>query len=514
MNPYPGLRPFRADEAALFTGREMVAETVATRLRLSPITLLFARSGVGKSSFLTCRLIPLLAETSRVRYLNEWDATPPEVMIEQEVGSLQGGYGEFSERPVLILDQFEDLFKLPSNRDGLWDTLAGLVNIHDAPVSVLVSMREEWLGAWEEATDYLPDALSSLVRLSPLTDGELRRAVLRPAEVEGSVAVSADLVPFLLDDLRRPSAYGLGGAYVEPGLLQLVCRRLWDEAAASAERAMDVALYTRLGRSEQIEREFIWSDLGSAGQPAGIFTAAERLVWVGLTRYLMAAPGVKAVVGADSLARRLQWRDLGAAGPAVMAASVGRRSRGYLRASPELRGEPPADVVALIDRVLKKGADLGFLKQQSGTVAAAEANVPAPAEAWRYELAHDALGELFQQFAVEFQGWMRQRVAILFGGLIGLLIVLPLFVNSWHQHGFAGAVGSLLAGAALVTIIWGLRRLFGLAVELLVYPLVRRLASGRMPLEREQPGRPASRTPRARADGRAKLPGGRRRFRN
>jgi len=49
-----------------------------------------------------------------------------------------GGNGDFSERPVLILDQFEDLFKLPSNRDDLWDTLAGLVNVHDAPVQRLL----------------------------------------------------------------------------------------------------------------------------------------------------------------------------------------------------------------------------------------------------------------------------------------------------------------------------------------------------------------------------------------
>lgn len=54
-NPYPGLRPFRAEEAAFFFGREALAASVATRLRLRPLTVLFARSGIGKSSFLTCR---------------------------------------------------------------------------------------------------------------------------------------------------------------------------------------------------------------------------------------------------------------------------------------------------------------------------------------------------------------------------------------------------------------------------------------------------------------------------
>jgi hypothetical protein len=482
MNPYPGLRPFRADEAALFTGRELAADLIATRLRLAPLTLLFARSGVGKSSFLTCRLIPLLAATSSVAYLNEWGSERPAVAVERRVQELLATARQTLERPVLILDQFEDVFKLPGDREDLWEALAGLVNVHDAPVSVLISMREEWLGAWVEATDYLPDALGSLVRLAPLSDGELAQAIQRPAALEGAV-VAPDLLPLLLADLRRPSAYGLGGEYGEPGMLQLVCRRLWEEAAKSGRPTMDAELYTRLGRAPQIERDFVWRYLGDAGPADAPFSPTERVVWVGLTRYLTTVPGVKAIVDADGLARRLHLRDLGAPGPAMAAAALSRRSRRYLQASPDQRGDPPADVVALIERALRRGAERGLLKQQ-GAASGANGHGDAAPAAPRYELAHDALAGLLQQFAGEFQSWMRRRTLLLYVGLIGLLIILPLFVNSWHSKGPSNALWSLLFDALFVSVIWGLRRLFGLAVEVAVYPLVRRLAHGRVPLER------------------------------
>jgi hypothetical protein len=125
MNPYPGLRPFHADDAALFTGRELAADLIATRLRLTPLTLLFARSGVGKSSFLTCRLIPLLTATSNVAYLNEWGREHSAIAVKQRVNDLLTTAQQTIERPVLILDQFEDVFKLPGSRDDLWELLEG-----------------------------------------------------------------------------------------------------------------------------------------------------------------------------------------------------------------------------------------------------------------------------------------------------------------------------------------------------------------------------------------------------
>lgn len=471
MNPYPGLRPFTPEEAPLFTGRDAIADAAATRLRIAPLTVLFARSGVGKSSFLMCRLLPLLAVDSRVELMNEWGAEPPEVAIDRRLSALQAAASAGAEKPVLVLDQFEDVFKLAGDRDALWDRLAAWVNSDDAPVSVLISMREEWLGAWQEAVEYLPDALASLIRLAPLSDRELARAIQRPAQIDGTVTVTPDVVRLLLADLQRPHAYGLGGARVEAGLLQLVCHRLWEEAAGAPGHTMNVALYERLGRSDQIVREFIWNKLGSTGTTGAAFTSSERVVWVGLTRYLTLGQGAKALVSPRILAQQLQMRDLGLAGPAALAGVVSRRNRTYLGTGPEKRGLPPPELVAVIATVLQKGADAGFVKPQRGALAE---------DGRLYELAHDTLGAFLQQFALDFEHWVRNRFVTALGVVAVVFVALTVVVNVFKFTGPKDAAGAVLALLVLLGLAWLVRTALSYVSPVMAFPVMRRLAGGRM----------------------------------
>ncbi len=472
MNPYPGLRPFTPEEAPLFMGREAITDVVATRLRIAPLTVLFARSGVGKSSFLTCRLVPLLAEDSHVDVVNAWGTEPPEAAIDRRLTALRAATTVGAEKPVLVLDQFEDVFKLAGDRDALWDRLAAWVNIDDAPVNILVSMREEWLGAWHEAVDYLPDALASLIRLGPLSERELARAMQRPAQIDGTVTVTLDLVARLLADLQRPHAYGLGGTQVEVGLVQLVCHRLWEEAAQVPGRVMDVALYERLGGSDQIVQEFIWTTLGRAGTTGAAFTASERVLWVGLTRYLTLGQGAKALVSPRTLAQQLQMRDLGLAGPAALAGLVSRRSRVYLGTGLEKRGQSPPELVAVLATILTKGADAGFLKPQRGALAD---------EVRLYGLAHDTLGPFLQQFALDFEHWVRTRFVTALGVVAVVFVALTVVVNIFRITGPKDAAGAVLALLVLLGLAWLVRRALSYVSPVVAFPVMRRLASGRMP---------------------------------
>ena len=65
MNPFVGLRPFREDERHFFMGRELASAYLETRSAQNYLTLLFARSGIGKSSFLTSRVHPRFARGTR-----------------------------------------------------------------------------------------------------------------------------------------------------------------------------------------------------------------------------------------------------------------------------------------------------------------------------------------------------------------------------------------------------------------------------------------------------------------
>lgn len=486
MNPYPGLRPFRQDEVELYSGRKVILQSAATRVRVAPLTLLVARSGVGKSSFLTCRLMPKLLSNSSVRYRNEWGGATTESLIERELEQLQNDSVSTAarEKPVLLLDQFEDVFKLQRSRVPLWNKLAEVVNVPSPPVQIMISMREEWLGAWGESADYLPDALRSIVRLVPLTDRELTDAIRRPAETEGTTRVDPDLVAVILKDLRKPSAFGLGGQYVEPGMLQLVCRRLWQEAQDAPGRRMTVELYERLGGADRICRDFVWDELGNAGDPSSKFSATDRVLWIGMTRHLVVAQGIKAISDSRSMALKLRTEDLGFAGRAVAHACLPKDAREYLNTVPERRGEPPEKLVAWIESVVRKGVDIGFLKQQRGRASTLKQSGVENIKPL-FEISHDALSDMFQQFYVEFESWLRGRWAKLFGALTGGLVGLPLAAVSVWENGWLATVKLLGIVLAVLVVYFAILLVMVLVMDwlftLIGFPIVRRLARGSVP---------------------------------
>src|SRR5208282_1210391 len=134
-----------------------------------------------------------------------------------------------------------------------------------------------------------------------------------------------------------------------------------------------------------------------AGSKGAVLSASDRVLWVGVTRHLTIAPGVKSIVTPASVAKNLRVEDMGAAGPAVVAKDLNRESRKYLRTPQQRRAEPPARLTARIASALEGGFRIGFLKRYGKGSAAGLSNV--------YELAHDSLGEILQQFALEFDRW-------------------------------------------------------------------------------------------------------------
>jgi hypothetical protein len=459
---------------------------VETRVRLSPLTLMFARSGVGKSSFLISRAIPTLSQSSPVEYLNEWGSEDPCASVQRGLLKLYEAAAQagehLEEKPILILDQFEDVFKLRFDRAPLWDNLAAIANIADSPAHLLISMREEWLGAWEEAAQYLPDSTNSLVRLSPLTDSELRRAIREPVRIEGTLAITDELVSAILADLKQDNAFGLGDRFVEPGLLQLVCRKLWEEARNS-NQSMNFPLYEKLGKSDLIIRGFVWNELKSANHSTDRFSPADRVLWVGLAKYLTVTSGVKSIVSAEALALKLRVIDLGISGPAFIWKMLKRSSRNYLARRPENRGPPPTDLQEWISKVVSSAAEAGLLKRQRSTMKAgseSEATITT-----LYELSHDALGEIFQAFSVSFESWITKRVYFALGAISVSIFFLPFLVMIALREGIREALLYAVlipVGLALyVGFIYIVAQIFQFIAAIIWYPLVRVLAKGRVP---------------------------------
>jgi hypothetical protein len=473
MVPFVGLRPFREDERHLFMGRELASEYVETKSALNPLTLLFARSGVGKSSFLTSRLIPQLREEHKVAYINEWGGKKPEVAIREALNMLDSFPNEPGQKIYLVLDQFEDVFKRNFDRRDLWDTLAEIVNSDQTHIRTIISMREEWLGAWEEVEQYIPNAFISLVRLAPLTKKELRRAIIRPVEIEGTVQIEQRIADVLLQDLSRPNAYGLGEGFVQPGLLQVVCLRLWEEAARTACR-IDEALYNRLGGADAIVREVVWKHLRRASSAADVFTTDQRVLWAGLVRHLSVAPGVKALVTPKMLGQKLLMSDLGLAGAATATGkslSVWR----YLNNRSKRREAAPEPLLIWISETLEKARTFGFLKRQ-------EYSQGQSSQSQLYELSHDGLDEILREFSLEFEKWVARRVYALLAILFVIVFLLPYFCIVAFNQGLAAALNVFLitvaVGALYAGVIWVISKLIVYVAAVTYYPIVRRVVGG------------------------------------
>src|SRR6185295_12465228 len=71
-NPFKGLRPYKQEDREKLFGRDRDLILMKDRIFSSRTTLLFAGSGVGKTSFLNAKVIPELKHQCCVIWHNRW----------------------------------------------------------------------------------------------------------------------------------------------------------------------------------------------------------------------------------------------------------------------------------------------------------------------------------------------------------------------------------------------------------------------------------------------------------
>src|SRR5438874_2251225 len=76
--PYVGLRPFEPEERDQFCGRNQDAQILTDRILSGRLTVLYAQSGLGKSSLLRALVVPELERNhGRVVYFDAWAQDDP-----------------------------------------------------------------------------------------------------------------------------------------------------------------------------------------------------------------------------------------------------------------------------------------------------------------------------------------------------------------------------------------------------------------------------------------------------
>ena len=116
-NPFKGLAIFVEGEE-LFE-RDGDVELMLNRFWSGRLTVMFAGSGVGKSSFLNAKLVPALRQLlgyESVRMPSSWARESPQRKLHELLRDIRDT-GRVRETHVVILDQFEEVFQHFPNRE-------------------------------------------------------------------------------------------------------------------------------------------------------------------------------------------------------------------------------------------------------------------------------------------------------------------------------------------------------------------------------------------------------------
>jgi hypothetical protein len=279
MGPYVGLRPYEESHRHIFFGREEERDILIDKLIANKLTLLFAATGVGKSSLLRAGVIPALKHKKKegldVVYYCDWVSDPLVHLKKETVAVLQaqnkiaGDYplyretedislkkffrlaAAFASEPlVVILDQFEEFFQYRRYKENFIKFIAEFsecVNDRERQVVFLVSMREDFALELNVFKKYLPTMLfENYYRLEKLNAAKAGEAIVKPVERFG-FQYEEKLLEALLKDLAQREKEAQWGAspaalvqdapaYVELSYLQIVCSRLWEADRQNPER--------------------------------------------------------------------------------------------------------------------------------------------------------------------------------------------------------------------------------------------------------------------------------------
>ena len=342
-SPYPGLRPYREDEQDRFFGREADKAILVDKILGNRLTLLFAASGVGKSSLLQAAVIPHLkadaGENLSVVYSIDWvrdeHSTPLSRLHDailkalREDGTLPadahpeaGTLAEllefcalFARTPlVLILDQFEEFFRYQRHTAAFRpfiEQLATVITDAALPVSVVISMREDYAMELNAFKPQLPTLLfENFYRLEKLNRKAAKQAILDPARQVGC-DYEDELLERLLKDLqdRKREQAGLPHQVapvqeleaVDPPYLQIVCAYLWKLKGAD-ETTLRLANYDKAGGIDGILNYFLDDALNS-------LSSTEKQLASRAFDFLAAKRGIKMAYPLDVLASILRVQE-------------------------------------------------------------------------------------------------------------------------------------------------------------------------------------------------------------
>lgn len=304
QHPWLGLLPFQREHREFFFGRDREIAEILDRIQENTLTVLFGRSGLGKSSLLGAGVLPqleargcravlirlkyeesspsLLVQTRQALRAVLPEASWPEDAAEMTLWEL------FHRRPlvltdgdptpVLLLDQFEEIFTLGRETPGREAEAAEwLEQISDllqnrpptaleerfasepgrarefdfgrCRLRVVFALREDYLSHLEGWKQTLPLLTQNRMALHLLNGPQALEAVVGPGSLAASPLVSRSVAGLIVRTVAEVEEYTpLPQIKAVPPLLSLLCERLNAARLEAGAAEIDAAMVRERSR--------------------------------------------------------------------------------------------------------------------------------------------------------------------------------------------------------------------------------------------------------------------------
>ncbi|MGC9343989.1 MAG: WD40 repeat domain-containing protein, partial [Bacteroidales bacterium] len=215
-NPFIGLRSFSGEEQHLYFGREEHSDVVVKKLLKNKFLAVTGASGLGKSSFVNCGVIPQiinhgdwtviktqpgrhpLEELFRKVHAvsgNVTDEGVPKDIESRKAGilnNLKSTWKKKNSSFIIFIDHFEQLFQTPVQGkidsevvDAYISLILNLLQQSEVPVFIIISLRSDYIGECSQFSEFTGILNSSSYLLPRMGKEELRKAIEGPLKVTG-----------------------------------------------------------------------------------------------------------------------------------------------------------------------------------------------------------------------------------------------------------------------------------------------------------------------------------------
>ncbi len=259
--PYVGLNAFDQNTAKYFCGRDSQIDLLLRKIEESRFVPVIGTSGSGKSSLVKAGLIPALEKQG-------WCILPPikpwtdplailkKALVEKfyrlpteikkaytklESEGLNAILPEGSQRVLLVVDQFEELFTVCPNEQERQEFIRLLAEgaDHEGRLMIATTMRADFV---EQALQY--PALAKLIQrdrafwLVPLEPSELREAIAEPTRMQG-YELAEGLLEVICQDVEAEKN--------SLPLLEFALTELWEKRDRQNHR-LTLTAYAEMGK--------------------------------------------------------------------------------------------------------------------------------------------------------------------------------------------------------------------------------------------------------------------------